>query len=86
MGTTGLTPIDHGVDLYLAEQLGSVINKAYMDGIAINGDFARYNAQVIAAAASRGLITSCTPEGLYGRIWRPTQSGMLWAHTRQEGL
>jgi hypothetical protein len=66
------------VSLELASALDSVINRAYMDGIAVNGDWARYNAQALAAAASRGLITTLTGEGHYGRIWRPTYGGIVW--------
>gem|GEM_PF-4672889 len=52
---------------------------AYMGGIAVNGDYYRYNAQAVAAAASMGLLTTLTPEG-YGRVYRPTQEGVAWVH------
>jgi hypothetical protein len=78
MDEHGPTRTEHEVDVGFARDLDTVINKAYMDGIGINGDWARYNAQVIAAAASRGLITTETSAGQYGRVWRPTYEGIVW--------
>lgn len=50
--------------------------EAYMNGIAVNGDFYRYNAQVVAAAASMGLLTTETREGSFGRQYRVTGRGL----------
>lgn len=54
-----------------------IIASAYVNGIAVNGDLYRYNAQVVAAATSMGLLTTETPEG-YARTYRPTEAGLAW--------
>lgn len=51
--------------------------EAYVRGIFVNGDYYRAHAQVVAAAASLGLLTTETPEG-FTRTYRPTQAGMAW--------
>jgi hypothetical protein len=44
----------------------------------VNGDYYRYNAQVVAAAASLGLLTTETSLEGFTRTFRPTQAGMAW--------
>jgi hypothetical protein len=60
--------------------MDEVVIKAYMDGISIQSDWFRYNAQLVAAAASMGFISTKTTNGFFGRTWRPTHAGMRWLH------
>lgn len=61
----------------LREHIDRVILESYTYGIAINGDFYRYNAHAVSAAASLGLLTTETHEG-FTRHFRPTYEGMAW--------
>ncbi|CAB4139352.1 hypothetical protein UFOVP347_17 [uncultured Caudovirales phage] len=70
----GLTPTD----------TANVLFQAWTRPFAIQSDFARLNAAVIAMAASDGLITTRLAAGLYGRRWLITPTGLrrlyvLWA-------
>lgn len=69
---------DADIDPALAAQLDAVISACYMGGCTLQSDYARRNSQVFAVAASRGFITTLTPDGTYGRRWRPTYNGFLW--------
>ena len=44
----------------------------------MSSDYARMRADVMAAAASEGLLTTWTLHEGYGRIWRPTAAGLLF--------
>jgi hypothetical protein len=70
----------------LADRLDAVIQMAYMDGIYIQSNFARSCPDVIACAASMGLITTENSDGSYGRIWRPTHVGYLWIKAGQSDV
>lgn len=54
-----------------------VITEAYLNGIYVSSNYARYHAVALAAAASKGFLTTDTGQG-FGRIWRPTLSGMAY--------
>lgn len=60
------------------ESIRQVIQHAYIGGISVNGDYYRYNAQLVAAAASLGLLTTETHLEGFTRIYRPTHAGMGW--------
>lgn len=57
-------------------KLTEVLRKAWTDGIATKGDFARYNADFVAMAASEGYITTRQAAGLFGRSWQITPEGL----------
>lgn len=48
---------------------------AHEKGIALQSDFARQKALLVAAGASMGLLSTLTASGFSGR-WRPTQQGL----------
>lgn len=52
----------------------------------VSSDFARYEAQQLAALASKGFITTRVPgkTNTYGRMWRVTVAGL--AHLTEKGL
>jgi hypothetical protein len=60
--TTGLKPID-------------VIERAWLNGISVQSNFFRDNAQLVAQCASMQYITTETVDG-YSKYWRPTPSGV----------
>ena len=68
----GQTPTD--------QKLVAVVEEAWLHGIGTKSDGARYMADHLAVAASRGLITVELDPGVFGRKWRPTPSGLdfLW--------
>ena len=80
----GQTHIEDGVDEELAAELDRVITEAYVYGIAVNGDYYRYNAQQVAAAVSLGYLTTQQESGVFGRTYRPTYSGMFWVQAGKE--
>ncbi len=61
----------------LADALWDVLNRAYNEGMTVQSDFARQNAQGVAAAASMGYLTTAYGGG-YGRVWRVTGLGLKW--------
>ena len=83
----GLTPTEtqpqDGIDEALARELDRVITEAYLYGIAVNGDYYRYHAQEVGAALSLGYLTTrnCDGTGAFGRVYRPTYSGILWVQS-----
>lgn len=72
----GPTRTDLGEDFKAS--ITQVIQHAYIGGIAVNGDYYRYNAQVVAAAASLGLLTTETSLEGFTRTYRPTHAGLSW--------
>lgn len=52
-----------------------VVEYVYGDPMSVQSDFARTQAQWVAAAASLGYITTECPDG-FGRRWRLTVDGM----------
>jgi len=58
----------------------SVVERAWMSPFMTKSDYARDNADLVAAAASGGLITTLVSSADHGRRWRPTPEGLqlLW--------
>jgi hypothetical protein len=52
-----------------------VLERAWEGGFSTRSDFARRNAEEVAAAACLGLITTRQTNSSYGRSWRITPSG-----------
>lgn len=63
--------------------LNEVLHRVYRKGLPLQSDFARTNAQEIAALASLGLITTREAPHQYGRTWRITGEGL--AFLKEEG-
>ncbi len=62
----------------------AVVEKAWTAPFRTKSDFARENADAVAAAASRGLITTSVNATDHGRDWLVTPDGLasLWAAWR----
>ena len=58
----------------------SVVERAWMTPFMTKSDYARDNADLVAAAACNALITTSVNSNEHGRRWRPTPAGlrMLW--------
>lgn len=56
--------------------LVAVLDEARWRPFTTKGDFARNHADVIAMAASDGLLTTRIATGLYGRKWSVTAAGL----------
>jgi hypothetical protein len=54
----------------------AVVHDAYEAPRSVQSDWARKNAQEVAAAASLGLITT-VHRSAFGRLWRPTAAGLV---------
>jgi hypothetical protein len=53
-----------------------VVSRAWADGFTTRSDFARSNAEAVAEAACRGLITTLNVvTGAYGKRWLVTPTG-----------
>jgi len=59
-----------------AKDLNNVLYQAYKYGFKVQSDFARENAQAVAALACLGMITTKEAPNQYGRIWRITGVGL----------
>ncbi len=57
-------------------KLTEVLREAWKNGISTKGDFARAHADLIAIAASSGLITTKVRANEYGRRWLITKLGL----------
>lgn len=55
--------------------LTDVLEQAWMWGFDVQSNFFRTNAQLVAMAATLGLITTMTPKG-FGKTWRITLKGL----------
>lgn len=61
-------------------ELERVLERAWLAGFTTKSDFAKREADWIAIASSRNLITTSRLDGEYGRTWQITPAGlrMLW--------
>jgi hypothetical protein len=50
--------------------------RVWRDTVTLKGDYTRANADIVAMAASDGLITSRVGVGLYGSQWLITEAGL----------
>lgn len=55
-----------------------VLRRIWMQPTTTKSDYARANADVIAALASDGLLTTRISPGVYGRDWLITASGLMF--------
>jgi hypothetical protein len=62
----------------LEDAVLDVLDRARYSRLAIQSDWARMNGTAVAAAASLGFITTETRTG-FGRVWRPTASGLAFS-------
>lgn len=60
----------------LGPKLTEVLTRAWRDPFSTRSDFARYNADWIAVAASRGFLTNLCGPTAYGRRWLITPRGL----------
>lgn len=61
-----------------------VLRRAYLQGFAIQSNYARENAQLVAMLASKGLIHTHEGKNQYGNVWRSTFAGLC--KLTQEGI
>lgn len=67
---TKLTPVD--------QRLSEVILEAYRRSYTTQSDFARMYADLIAMAASMGLLSTRVYGNVFSKQWRPTVKGLQW--------
>lgn len=68
----------------LPDSIWLTMLKVWTSPVAIQGDFARSNAEDVALAASLGWISTVDPNGLaYRRSWRITVSGLSALHNKE---
>ena len=60
------------------QRLIDVLNRAWQGGFRVSSSFARNYAPEVAAAASRGYITTETEPMEYGKDWYITYSGLCY--------
>ena len=68
MGTTRLAT--------LGPKLTEVVHTAWLQPYSTKSNFAKYEADWIAVAASMGLITTRINHATFGRMWRVTAKGL----------
>lgn len=59
-----------------------MLDRAWRSGFKTKSNLAKSAADIVAFAASDGLITTKVAGGVFGTVWRITPSGVrhLWAH------
>lgn len=60
------------------KRLFTVVLEAYKRSFSVQSDYARAEAELVAMAASMGLISTKVHNNVYSRDWRPTARGLLW--------
>lgn len=60
------------------KRLFTVVLEAYKRSFSVQSDYARAEAELVAMAASLGLISTKVHNNVYSRDWRPTARGLLW--------
>ena len=69
----GPKPIE--LDGPLLVNLRLIVEEVHHRPRSVSSDWARYHAAEVAAAASRGLVTTAQGRA-FGRLWRPTAAGL----------
>lgn len=64
--------------------LCAVLRKAWRTGFTVSSDFARRNAEYVALAASKGLISTRDRANTYTRNWQVTVLGLKWLRVTEE--
>ena len=59
----------------------NVLERTLNHPFTTKSDFARENADLVAAAASEGFITTRIAEGQYNRVWHITPLGLSYLYT-----
>ena len=62
-------------------ELGEVLRRAHRSPFALQSDFARANAPLVAYAASVGYLSSILPTGVPGTTWHITAAGLRHLET-----
>lgn len=60
------------------KRLFTVVLEAYKRSFSVQSDYARAEAELVAMAASMGLISTKVHNNVYSRDWRPTSRGLFW--------
>lgn len=60
------------------KRLFAVVLEAYKRSFSVQSDYARAEAELVAMAASMGLISTKVHNNVFSRDWRPTARGLIW--------
>jgi hypothetical protein len=58
--------------------------KVWRDGVRVKGDYARYEADIIAVAASLQMVTTKVGEGRFANSWHITSKGLHWLSEQEQ--
>lgn len=67
----------------LDKKLASVVLEAHKSTYSVQSDFARKEAELVAMAASLGLITTRVHRNIFSRHWRTTVKGLMFLETHE---
>jgi hypothetical protein len=65
-------------------RLKPVLDTVYRASFRVQSEYARSNAELVACAASLGLITTQLESDVFGRDWRITAKGLRWLNEMKE--
>lgn len=69
----------------VSDGLLRVVDEAYLRGFTLQSEFARRNAELVAVAASKSLITTeVGTKASFGRTWRVTSKGLRLLNEHKE--
>ena len=60
----------------IEDRLAPILHEAWKSGFAVQSNFCRANANLVAMAASMQLVTTRITEGVYGSTWQITAKGI----------
>ena len=84
MEGTGLS-LQRITDAGLERRLIALLDRAWQEGFAVKGRYARdENAELVACAASLQLITTRVSKDAYARSWQITAKGHRWLNEAKE--
>lgn len=63
--------------------LSNVVLEAHKSAFSVQSDFARKEAELVAMAASLGLITTRVHRNIFSRHWRVTVKGLMFLETHE---
>lgn len=63
--------------------LSNVVLEAHKSAFSVQSDFARKEAELVAMAASLGLITTRVHRNIFSRHWRTTVKGLMFLETHE---
>lgn len=67
----------------LEKRLAALLDRVWREKVSVKSNYARENAEVVAAAASLHMLTTKTGVSTFANEWQITQQGLSWLMENQ---